>query len=318
MDEAVVGVYSNQIVNHKATSEGSLTVSHKKFSLVADTIGHVLAIPTTHTILWTWGSMFKNPSKELATQIFDRYKDVPWKGDVLVRVGYTDIIGDIARIMARNEDVRGRPWMLKDKIGRAAEIVGKLGAVVLTVPQMWLSKLFRLDYYNVFANTANVYHPKLAIGMHEVGHAEYFNQLDPRKRAGLLIGMWNPLVSIPFMDSFVEWQASKNAMMRFKNDAERREGLKRLEAGWATYYFADILMPIPLPKPVKDMIGAVLSYPASIAGHAMARWYPKQSERFGYVFEGKEAPKKPGVVPALSDRQMLVARAYPAYVGKQR
>lgn len=312
MVEPVVGAYTNDIVQQLKTNEGSLTVTYNKRDILANTIGHVLAIPTSHTIFWTLNSAFKHPSAELGDQLFERYKDVPWKGDVLVRVGHTSILGDFKRMLARNEDVKGRPWLLKDKAGRALESVGKLAMIVNVLPSMIMAKLLRADFYNPFANSVNVYHPKLALGMHELGHAEFFNQLPAKQRVGYLIGMMNPFVSVPFLPSFIEWQASKNAMKHFKNDEERREGLKRLEAGWATYYFADILMPIPLPKPVKDMVGALLSYPASVAGHAMARWYPKKSERFSYIFEGKKGLENPVVIPALNDRQMLVGMANPA------
>lgn len=312
MHEDVIGANTAHILRQQKFAEGSLTITHNKHDIVANTIGHVLAIPTTHTILWTWNSAFKNPSKELGDQLFERYKDVPWKGDVLVRVGHSSIFGDIKRILARNEDVKGRPWLLKDKAGRALESVGKLAMIVNVLPAMIMAKLLRADFYSPFANSVNVYHPKLALGMHELGHAKFFNQLPAKERVGYLIGMMNPFVSVPFLPSFIEWQASKNAMKHFKNDQERREGLKRLEAGWATYFFSDILTPIPLPKPVKDMVGAFLAYPASVAGHAMARWYPKQNERFGYVFEGKDMVKKPAAMPMLGDRQMLVAMANPS------
>lgn len=298
MPESVIGAKKSDILHQIQTKEGSLTVTHNTRDIVANTIGHVLAVPTTHTIFWTWGSAFKNPSPELADQLFERYKDVPWKGDVLVRVGHASIVGDIQRMLARNEHVRGRPWNLKDIPGRVIESFGKAAAVIITVGETMMAKLLRMDFYNPYANTATVYHPRLGIGMHELGHAEFYNQRSNKSRVGFLIagGMGltidkNIVFTPPFLSSYKEYQASKNAMKHFKSDQERRDALKMLEAGWATYMFQDTLNLAFLPQPISGALGAVLSYPASVAGHLMARVYPKQEQRFGYVFEGKKNEK---------------------------
>lgn len=323
MPESVIGAKTTDILHQVKTKEGSLTVTHNSRDIVANTIGHVLAIPTTHTILWTWSSAFKNPSPELADQLFERYKDVPWKGDVLVRVGHTSIIGEVQRFMARNDNVRGRPWMLKDPVGRVFEKFGKAGLSVLylmdgmfTLGQAVWSKVFRTDFYNPFTNTVNIYHPKLAVGMHELGHAEFFNnQVTPTGRLGIILGrlknvMINGVVPfhLPLVTPYIEYQASKNAMTHYKTDKERREGLKILEGAWATYVFDDVVNFAFIPEPINSVFRLALSYPASVAGHLMARLYPKQDQRFGYIFSGKDqgtSPKK----QELSAHQVLVATA---------
>jgi len=304
MPEKVIGAHTKDIVHQTFTKEGSLTVTYNKKDFVANTIGHVLAVPTIHTLLWTWGSAFKHPSKELATQLFDRYKDVPWKGDVLVRVGHSSIIGDIQRMLARNEKIRGRPWLLKDKPGRFIETIGKVGLSILqllsettVVGEAVLAKMFRMDFYNPYANTVTVYHPKLGIGMHELGHAEYFNnQVAPRNRLGVLISRFPELIinkniffHVPIVEPYLEYRASANAMKHFKTDEERREGLKMLEGAWSTYVFNDVLNWMLVPEPLRSAIGIVLAYPASVTGHLMNRLYPKKDQRFGYIFEGKKS-----------------------------
>ena len=334
MPEHSIGVNPKDIVHQKKSAEGSLTVSYNKRDLVANTIGHLLAVPTTHTILWTWNSAFKNPTRELAGQLFDRYKDVPWKGDVLVRVGHSEIFNDIKRMMARNEDVRGRPWTIKDNAGRALEYVGKAGMVVLQVPTLLKYKILRKDYYNPFSNTVNVYHPRLAAGMHELGHAEFFNQMENKKRAAYYLAMINPIIEIPFFRSFMEYQASNIAMKRFKNDTERRQGLKILEAAWATYLGIDTLtaaamvapalalpllksawtISIAIPTVGKAFVTAgIAEYGAAFAGHAMNRLYPKKDQRFGYIFEGKNLAKAP---VTLAPHQVLEATARPVQMRK--
>ncbi|MFZ5534868.1 MAG: hypothetical protein ACOY3M_01800 [Patescibacteria group bacterium] len=345
MPEAVVGATTSDITHQQKTKEGSLTIEYHTHDSIANTIGHILAVPTVHTLLWTWDSAFKNPPKELADQLFDRYKDVPWKGDVLVRVGHASIIGDMQRALARNESVRGRPWRLKDIPGRVAETFGKLGIAFFTFFSTAAAKFLRTDFYNPYANVATVYHPKLGVGMHELGHAEFFNQRDNVSRVGLLIMDWLGLnvgkdivVPVPFFRSFTEYKASQIAMQRFKTDEERREGLKILEGAWATYLFSDVLSLSFLPKPVTEAIGSVLSYPASVAGHLMNRLYPKKDQRFSYIFSGKagsgfagegnvglqhnqpvekkRVSKKPAV-PDLSAHQVLVATAKAPSSGKE-
>ena len=348
MPEHVIGVNPRDVIHQRITAEGSLTFAYNKRDIVANTIGHILAVPTTHTILWTWGSAFRNPSKELVTELYDRYKDVPWKGDVLVRVGHSSIFGDIQRMLASNERVRGRPWNIKDKVGRTLEYAGKLGAAILMVPSMIKNKFLRADYYNPFSNTVNIYHPKLAPGMHELGHAEFFNQMENKKRAAYYIGIVNPIVTIPFFRSFYEWQASAIALKRFKGDAERRAGLKILEGAWATYLAIDSLttaalvapalaipllkaawsIPFVMPLGQGTVLKGIVSlgmapYGASIGGHMMNRLYPKKDQRFGYIFSGGTAPgatrqempvqfhKKRAAAPQheLSAHQVLTATA---------
>ncbi len=353
MPEHIIGANPKDVIHHLKTREGSLTFAYNKRDIVANTIGHVLAVPLVHTMMWTLDSAFRNPSRELATQLFERYKDVPWKGDVLVRVGHVNLFGDLQRIFAKNEDVRGRPWMLKDKAGKAIEYIGKLGAAIITTGEAFWSKFTRSDYYNVFSNTAVVYHPKLAFGMHEIGHAEYWNQMDQRSRAAYIGAMINNIVYLPFLRSNIEWQASANAMKRFKNDTERRQGLKILEAAWGTYLARDALITTAMFAPALALpllnsgvwaIGAKVAiggfeiskafgatyamYGSSLAGHLMNRLYPKKDERFGYIFEGKEhiIPQretksvskdepKPPMQRALSAHQVLVATAVPVHAG---
>lgn len=108
MPEHVIGANPRDVIHQRITAEGSLTFAYNKRDIVANTIGHILAVPTTHTILWTWGSAFRNPSKELVTELYDRYKDVPWKGDVLVRVGHSSIFGDIQRMLALERARQGK------------------------------------------------------------------------------------------------------------------------------------------------------------------------------------------------------------------
>lgn len=319
MAEHIIGANAADVVHQHTSAEGSLTVTHNTRDFVANTVGHVLAVPFKHLPLWTWDAAFKNPPKELSTKLFERYKDVPWKGDVMVRVGHTSIMGDLQRLWASYDTVKGKSvfstthWTI-DRAARALY-------TPIQIIKSSMAKVFRSDYYDPITNTAVVYHPNLAKGMHELGHAEFWDASKHREA-------WTTFYAFPIVQSFTEWKASANAMKRFKTDEERRQGLKVLEPMFASYLFSDVLRLVNIPGlPPLPTIAAPW-----IAGHFMARGYPRRAQRFEYVFSGREksakdasAGKKPDIqvpskavnvrpaekmkMPELSAHQVLVATA---------
>ena len=80
MPEHIIGANPKDVVHQRKTSEGSLTFAYNKRDIVANTIGHVLAVLLVHTMMWTLDAAFQNPSRELATQLLNSTRDVPWKG----------------------------------------------------------------------------------------------------------------------------------------------------------------------------------------------------------------------------------------------
>lgn len=341
MPEAVIGAKPTDIVHQTKTPEGSLTVSYNTKDILANTVGHMLAVPTTHLMLQTFGSVFRNPSRELATKLHDRFADVPWKGDVLVRVGHTSIFGNLQRYFTNHERIRGRPKFGFGKIDRVLDYFAK----VLLLPSFLFTelkaKLFRFDNYNPLTNVVTVFHPRLGAGMHELGHAEFFNQMPRGKREAYAIAkMASSIVekfpvfgAIPVITSFLEWKATQMAMPHFRNDAERRRESTVLEAAFGGYLMYDFLvltMPFLLPAIpfAKEMIASASvtlpqafpelvrelfkfgwmrgTFAGAVAGNVLARLpYPGRRQRFGYIFSGKEKAQ------TLAPHQVLVATARP-------
>ena len=167
--------------------------------------------------------------------------------------------------------------------------------------------------------------------MHELGHAEFFNQEKHRTLYGLFSEM-------PIIKSFTEYKASVLGVARMKSDNERRQATKVLEAAWGTYLMSDILtiaLPFVALSPLRSALTATkvfalpfgpkilqeltkFGYTAGIlagaaSGHILSRApYPGQRQRFGYIFEGNQVAQKPAKAPMLADHQMLVAMANPA------
>src|SRR3990167_8314372 len=152
----------------KSQEGGSLTVVHDNNDLVADTIGHDQAA-YIHAMLGSYEKAFVNPPPQLADYLFEKWSHVPWRGDVLVRIGHGSLRDSMRRLFARDDEIKGRP--------------SKLSRFVLGIPTVFageiLGKLTRADHFNPMTNTVNIYHPEPAVGMHEIGHAIDF---DTRRR----------------------------------------------------------------------------------------------------------------------------------------
>lgn len=296
MVEKSIGVTKENYVRTQKTKEGgSVVFAYSANDTLANTVGHVLAVPLVHLPLLTFKNIFETPPKDLVDRLSERWKDVPWKGDVLVRVGHTSIVGDIQRLLASDEDLKGRPRF--STLSRQVDRIARVLYIPIQVLKSVSAKVFRADNYDPITNTVNVFHPNLAVGMHELGHAQFLEQ--QKKTEG-----WVFFYGWPVIRSFTEWKASANAMKQFKSDAERRQALKVLEPAWGTYIAPDVF----------SLAGArglekLGSIGGLIAGHLMARLYPKKDERFDYIFEGKTAHEVPKAPVRLGARQVLVARA---------
>lgn len=299
MREETIGTTKDNFVSTYKTREGgSLSFSYSDRDIVANTIGHVMAIPNVHLPLLTLRNIFQNPPKELAGAFRDRWKDVPWKGDVLVRVGHTSVMGDIQRLLASYDEIKGKPIFstTHDVIDRVARIL----YVPLQVMKTVTAKISRKDHYDPITNTAIVFHPNLAVGMHEIGHAQFLDE--KKKKEPWVVFHPNPIIR-----SFMEWKASAKAMKRFANDEERRSALKVLEPAFATSLVPDVLG----LSGVTEFSGLAAYIGTVSAGHIMARFYPRRDQRFEYVFEGKTLAPPPAATRDLKPHEVLVSTARP-------
>lgn len=309
LSEDSLGINPRDVVRVIQTPEGGKMTFLYKQDFIARTVGHLLAIPAVHLPLLTFKDIFKNPSRELVDQLYEHWKDVPWKGDIVVRLGHTSVVDDIIRLFSLDRkkwvggdlktfkafpsDVRrwtGREWKVYLKTlwslgARSTFFLWKLPFDYI------MPKLFRTDYYDMFTKTVNIFHPNIAVGMHEMGHAHFFDQYqkDPKKGAFYSVGR----TYVPFVKSFVEWKASVGAFRHMKTDEERRKATKVLEGAWGGYLVNDIAKVVAphLQGPIKWAFSSAGAISGMIAGHLLARLpYPGKRERFGYVFEGKKDP----------------------------
>lgn len=311
MVELPVGVAPHehrQVV--KSKDGGSLSFAYSKDGILANTVGHVLAVPIIHLPLLTLKDAFHNPPEELVKTLSDRWKDVPFKGDVLVRVGHASVIGDIKRLLATNDEIKGRVKF--STTAKWLDRAARYPYIPLQVLKTLFVKMTRLDNYDPITNTASVFHPNKAIGMHEIGHGEFFSSKENPTN-------WYMVTGIPLPRTYLEYKATESAMKRFSSDAERKQALKVLEPAFATYLVPSVLG-IATPKLINKYTGIG----GLVAGHIMARLpqlrVSRQYERFGYVFSGTEKHEKKffhGPQHALEKHQVLVGssdgeKKYPA------
>ena len=285
------GIDPNHFVRKIDTGKGTVTFSYNPDDVIANTVGHLGGL-FTHVTLGIPETSFKKPTIELVNELAERWKDVPWKGDVLVRVGYANLFEDIRRSLASSKELRNS-WP------RLLRIVG-LPATIYTSLK---SELARENHYNPRTKTATIYNPNLAIGMHEIGHAKFEDEQDPWVQAAT--GFLHKI--IPGFTLYPEWQASKRAMEHFASDTERRKAMKVLEPAFSTYatgiplmYFGSDYIKRSLGNllgignnsdPIRrraltELANYTMNALSPIPGHILSR-LPGRKSSFGYIFEGK-------------------------------
>jgi len=285
--ERAVGVNPAHVIHQTISKEGGSFTIAEKNEFIAQTFGHILAIPYVHLPLWTPHAIVRNTPPETIEYLKERWKDVPWKGDVLVRIGHTSLFGDIQRSMADKKDLSHMPpkWM-------------RTLVLPYTLLQSFLGKFMRLDHYNAFTNTAHVFHADKAMGMGRIAQAHWFDQMD----SGLLKGVTRfAQALVPLVTSVVEWKTFEHAMPRFTSDADRRSASKIFEPYWGKETMLSVAPWVGtfIPSVPGGLFGFTeAAYFGGLAGgHFMARVYPKQEERFGWVFEGMRPEFSPRAMP---------------------
>lgn len=282
-----------QPITHKISNpetKGRLTVEYRPDTVVRNGIGALFALHRS-LLIGSPSDAFIPPDSELAKQLFDAWKDVPWKGDVLVRVGGSDIETDIKRFREFSAS-KGLTEKKKKKIEKNLH------------KQSSNDLLFRRSYYNPYTQTVVVHDQHLAFAMHEMGHA-----WDHDTSGSIPKGLQ------------AEWRASAFANSRM-NPADRKMASRYLEPAFATYVgnrvgivaavVADLLL--GAKKASKERItplhvvgavaaGPIASYLTVVLGHIHAR-LPWRKSSFGYIFSGEVENH-----PNLSSNQMYVATA---------
>lgn len=308
-----LGVSPHDFVKTQISKEGgAVTFAYSDRDVIANTVGHISAIPLLHLRFWTPDAIFNTPTKDLAHELADRWKDVPFKGDILVRVGHTSLAGDIQRSLATKDE-------MKNALPRALRIIGLPGTLVMSTA----AKALRMDHYNPLTQTAVTFHSHKEVGMHEIGHAKDFDDHTNWGRVGRLA-----LKVIPFGDLVMEYAASKNALQQMKTDEERRQAIKTLEPAFSTYVMGGIMKLgvknlvwhgingmlsknsryddnfSKLQKHTNAINMVLLNAVATIPGLISSR-LPNRKSSFGYIFEDtKTIPND-----ALANDQVRYAQA---------
>jgi len=248
----------------------------------------------THIAIGSFGDILKTPKPEVAEKLFQNWKDVPWKGDVLIRVGHgSSIKEDMQRFME-----------MRAYVGKKVNPIEKgLTALSLSLSNV-MTKIMRADHYNPLTRQATVYHPNYVIGMHEIGHAWDYDKILAQIKE-------NPKKKGKFRTRLkVEWEASANAMKQFTTDEERKMAMKKLEPAYGSYigmFFGkltgllwmisiyaqhkgktnpEVLKKVKLARKV-GAYGAILGI---LSGHVTSR-LPGRKGAFGYIFENAPEPQ---------------------------
>ena len=247
----------------KEAVDGALEIVEGN-GVIANTIGHIFALPT-HLILGTWKDIFKStPTKELREHVENRFKDVKWKGDTMVRLGHNNLAGQLFRLF--KPGIKNRPHML----------LRLLIGLPTTIFTSIASGIGRMDHYNPWTKTAVVYHPDKAVVSHELGHAVDYDKSD-------YPGLYSLLYGLPMVNLYHEWKASNIAMKHLSSE-ERGEAAKVLEPAYGSYVGGGL--GALFPKYFNPLyIGSV------IAGHIHARTSNKLDKRNWFFSEKSEERK---------------------------
>lgn len=259
---------------------GSLEVIYKK-DTVLHTLGHLLAIPS-HIVFGRLQDVGVDPDPKLVDEILENWNDVPWKGDVTVRIGHIDPKTDWKRIVEH-----------KRRDGKSNVLTEAAGFLTTYIAD-WKHSLTRSNFYNSWTKTVHMYHPDSAVASHELGHAQDLD--NPENKTKFFRRLRN------------EWMASKHAMEHAGSDEKRRNAMKILEPAFGTYianvasntvllgglvglFASEFHSPKPMSfyeKKAPMVAGAFIAskfMPIALA-HLFAR-LPHRKSTFGYVFSGE-------------------------------
>ncbi len=195
---------------------GNLEIEYKKSGIV-ENLGHVLATPA-HLLLLTPDAIFKDAPAEMVTYLAEKFKDVKWKGNPLIRLNRSPLFAEMKRLFGKDR--------------RMNLFVRILLGMPVTFFNSILGKIARSDRYNPYTETAQIFHKNPAIAMQETGRALKFDESKhPFWRAAAY--------AIPIARSAQDWEAGSEALKRL-NSTERKAAQKVLEPKFGSASGADV------------------------------------------------------------------------------
>lgn len=264
----MIDTHGNMTWHQESAAGGSLTVDWRTDSgLLGETIGQILAVPLRHLPLWTMDDSMKSPEPQVGQELFNRWKDVPWKGDMQVYVNGSSFWNETVRTFNVGK-FKGQPNFFLRALYYPATALKSVYA-----------KLTRNDYYNPMTKAAYVHHPNVHVGMHEAGIGKAYDDL---KYPGAITVLKDiiPVVVGQTIDGYLSYQGMNKALTRYKTDREAAE---------ARQIFEPILgaesMDVALPFGYAFVKDLALAYrlPGFIAGHISSR-LPENNGRYGWLF----------------------------------
>ena len=237
----------------KSDAGGSLTVFGDEHKKINDVIQNVFSLGLNAILL-------KNTHKtstEIAEQLFEYWRDVPWKGNVLVRIKPATIKEDIARY-----------YEILGKTPRQATFVDKFIHVPMIIYGNLFTRTLRASHYQDYTHSVTLYNKNFSVGMHELGHAIDF---DPHvallKRTHKYKEKFQERGIVAQLKR--EWRASANAMKHLRTDEERRMAMKQLEPAYGTYV-GDALGKVASMALIAGSAAIIALNPALIPAHVLA------------------------------------------------
>jgi hypothetical protein len=197
--------------------------------LPIDALGNLLALPEK-ILLWNWRfnshSVSENTEQVLVTYL--NTKDLPLFQDAKFRLNEYAPQDDFKRLI-KNHNVA---WPYRLFIGFP---------VTLIAETLLPGRLFPWgDYYNPWTNTVHLYSDHPAVSLHEAGHVNDFS----KKR---FKGTYALVSVLPFVDLYLEWQASKETIVYLRDTNQRELELsayKILYPAYGSYVGGYIFPPI--------------------------------------------------------------------------
>lgn len=240
----------------KSSAGGSLTVIGREHRM--DNIGKVLQnVGGLGLPAFIFGKDIHKTYSEIAEKLFDYWKDVPWKGNVLVKIKPASVKEDIARY-----------YEVLGKTPQEATFVDKFVHVPQLVAYNLLTRFFRASHYQDYTHSVTLYNKSIPVGMHELGHALDFDPHVSGLRETHTYKIPPNATGIKGVLSR-EWKASANAMKQFRNDDERRQAMKQMEPAYGTY-IGDALGKIASLAIIAGSAAVIALNPVLIPAHILA------------------------------------------------
>jgi hypothetical protein len=227
-------------------SPSGLEVRNYSRGVFEETVGRLQALPG-NILLGTPKAIWQKVP-DIAEYLQDKFKDVPWQGNVEVHLNRSPLFRQLRRLFQKE---------------RRSNLFFRVVAGLPTTLSTWLAgKFARADAYNPYTETAQVFHSDSAVAMHEVGHAKDFDQArNPSLKA---LARY-----IPFVANVQEWKASRNAMQHL-DPQERDKAKKVLEPAFGSYCGTPFAILAPIVRWMRPA-SIIATVAGIVGGHIHSR-----------------------------------------------